>query len=126
MKFEIINEDTNTVNTIYITQKQYEEKISDIFPLDYRVHNKILKFNGKVLNKNISLFSNGIKSDSRRYEYLIISKAELMEISIRTLTGKSLSIQVFPYDLIEYIKNLIYNKEVIPFDQQRLIFLEFN
>lgn len=100
LKFEIVNEDTNTVNTIYITQKQYEEKISDIFPLDYRVHNKILNFNGKVLNKNISLFSNGIKSDSRRYEYLIISKAELMEIYIRTLTGKSLSIQVFPYDTI--------------------------
>ncbi|KAK4336689.1 hypothetical protein RND71_044195 [Anisodus tanguticus] len=44
-----------------------------------------------------------------------------MQIFVKTLTGKTVTLEVKPTDTIEVVKNKIYEKENIPLSEQQLV-----
>ena len=96
------------------------ELIKQISP--YNFDELKLKHGLLYKNKYISLSDLLVSFEIKNGDIIELIDRKTFPIHIKTLYGKTVDINVAPFDNIEYIKSLYQDKEGVPPDQQRLIY----
>ena len=113
-KFKLDVEQTDTIEKVKL-KIQNKKGI----PLNIQY----LKYNGDLLENNKDLSFYDIREYNNATLLLFYYLGSIKEISVTTLTGKTIILRdIDPSDTIKIIKLMITDKEGIPIDQQRLIY----
>lgn len=95
-------------------------KVQDKFEINADDQNLLLK--GKMIGdeNNNTIGSYGIQNGAELF--LIIKTSQPFQIFIKTLSGKTIAINISPDERIETLKNIIYDKLNVPIERQKLIY----
>jgi len=109
--------DVEPSDTIENVKKKIQEKEG------FLLNKQILIFTEKKLENNKTLADYNIQKKSTLHLVLRLGEdRRVIQIFVKFLTGKTLTLEVEPSDTIEKFKKKIQEKEGIPPDQQRLLF----
>ena len=110
----------------FSTIKTVKNKIQNI--VNIPPNEQILLFNGGTLRDNVYLTDYNIEEGNLLTLVTFlplnenIKNSYEMQIFVKTLWGKEITLHVFPSDTIKTVKLKCQDKEGIPVEQQRLIF----
>jgi ubiquitin C len=109
--------------TFYVDQSDSIRIVKQLieFVTDYCLEDMRLIFRDKALDNGRTLFDCGVRTDSSTL-YLVLKLRGAMQIFVKTLTCKTLILDVEPSNTIETVKTKIRDKEATPNDEQKLIF----